>query len=291
MDMITKLMFIVGIVMALIWVVVYVVNISNYDRALMAVSKEEYMLISPLIFGFSVMKLCRFSAKKLKYRTVIEKLSSLKGKTYGEFYFSVMKASEINWIWLSIAMGLLLSGLANTKELVILGILMAALGVLYRKTSLSDQMVDRETRLLSEFPAVVSKMTLLVGAGLTMRDAWRQIAESGDGLIYQEMRMVVADKDNGRTDEEAFGDFGKRCNQKDIRKFAISTIQNMQKGNIEQVEFLKDMSDEMWEVKKKLVKKKVEDTKSLLLIPTFMVFIGILIMVMGPMLAGMSAGF
>ena len=291
MELMTKIMFITGIVMALVWVVVYLKNISNFDRELAAVPREEYALISPMIFGFGVMKLLRFNVKKLKHRALIEKFGNLKGKTYGEYYFYVMKASEINWIWLSMTMGFVLSGLFNTKELAIFGVLIAVLGVVYRRASLSDQMVDRETRLLSEFPTVVSKITLLVGAGLTMRDAWKQIAESGEGLIYQEMERVIVDKDNGKTDEEAFGDFGKRCGQKDIRKFAISTIQNMQKGNSEQVEFLKDMSEEMWEVKKKLVKKKVEDTKSLLLIPTFMVFIGILIMVMGPMLASMASGF
>ena len=291
MDIMTKIMFIVGIVMAVAWLVVYVMNISKYDRELMAVPGEDYLLVSPLIFSFGIMRYIGFDIKKLKYRDTLEKLANLKGRTYAEYYLYVMKASEINWVWLSVTAGFIVSGLANTKELCILGVLMGVLGVVYRRVSLNDQMVDRETRLLSEFPTVVSKMTLLVGAGLTMRDAWRQISTSGEGLIYQEMRLVVADKDNGRTDEEAYGDFGKRCGQKDIRKFAISTIQNIQKGNAQQIEFLKDMSDEMWEVKKKLVKKKVEDTKSLLLIPTFMVFIGILIMVMGPMFASMSAGF
>lgn len=65
----------------------------------------------------------------------------------------------------------------------------------------------------------------------------------------------------------------------------------MQKGSSEQVEFLKDMSTEMWELKKKLVRKRVEDMKTLLLIPSFLIFIGILIMVLGPMLSGISAAF
>ena len=291
MDIMTKIMFIAGLVMAVVWVAVYVLNMSKFDRELMAVPKEDYLLVSPLLFSFGLMGYIKFDIKKTKYRETIEKFANLKGKPYAEYYFYVMKASEINWIWLSVAAGLIIAGLTNTKEVAVLGVLMAALGVVYRRVSLSDQMVDRETQLLSQFPTVISKMTLLVGAGLSMRDAWKQIAESGTGLIYQEMRMVITNKDNGRTDEEAYGDFGKRCGQKDIRKFAISTIQNLQKGNAQQVEFLKDMSDEMWEVKKKLVMKKVEDTKSLLLIPTFMIFIGILIMVMGPMLASMTAGF
>ncbi len=291
MDIMTKVMFISGLVMALAWVVIYVVNMSNYDEAIKSVPKSEYFFVYPLIFGFGIMRLFRFDAKSMKYAPIIKKLSNLHGKINSEYYLYVMKASEINWLWLSATFGLLLSGLTNTKELIVLAVIIGVVGVVYRRAQLSDQMVDRETQLVAEFPTVVSKMTLLVGAGLTMRDAFRQIAGSGDGLIYQEMKTVIVDKDNGKTDEVAYGQFGERCEQKDIRKFAMSTVQNMQKGNREQVEFLKDMSGEMWELKKKLVKKKVEDTKSLLLIPTFMVFIGILIMVMGPMLASMSAGF
>ena len=65
-------------------------------------------------------------------------------------------------------------------------------------------------------------------------------------------------------------------------------IQNMQKGNAEMSYFLKELSDEMWEEKKHLVKRKGEAAKSKLLIPTTMIFIGILIMVMVPAFLGMS---
>ena len=59
-------------------------------------------------------------------------------------------------------------------------------------------------------------------------------------------------------------------------------IQNMKKGPAEIAYFLKDMSDEMWEEKKHLVKRKGEAANSKLLIPTAMIFIGILVMIMVP---------
>ena len=68
MDIMTKVMFIAGIVMAVAWVILYVVNMSRYDRELSAVPREDYMMVSPLIFGFGFMRLIRFDIKKLKYR-------------------------------------------------------------------------------------------------------------------------------------------------------------------------------------------------------------------------------
>ena len=51
--------------------------------------------------------------------------------------------------------------------------------------------------------------------------------------------------------------------------------------------FLKDLSDEMWEEKKHLVKRKGEAANSKLLIPITMIFIGILGMIMIPVFLSM----
>lgn len=64
-------------------------------------------------------------------------------------------------------------------------------------------------------------------------------------------------------------------------------IQNLQKGNAEIAFFLRDMSNEMWEEKKHLVKRKGEAANSKLLLPIAMIFIGILIMIMVPAFTNM----
>lgn len=291
MDIITKCFLIAGIVMSFVWIVLYMANIYRFDDEIASIPADEYVLKDSLIFGFAVLRLTRFNVEQPKYVEAIKKFSNLYGIRYARYFFFVARASEISWCWLSVTLGLLISGIFNVKELFILAVVIAIIGVVYRQTEVYDKLNSRENELICQFPSVVSKMTLLVGAGLTMREAWREVASSGTGELYKEMRMVVSDKENGATDEDAFGCFGDRCKVREIRRFAMSTVQNMQKGNSEQVEFLKDMSSEMWEVKKKLVKKRVEDMKTLLLVPTFMVFIGILIMVIGPMLLGMGSLF
>ena len=53
------------------------------------------------------------------------------------------------------------------------------------------------------------------------------------------------------------------------------------------IRFLKDMSEEMWMEKKNLVKQKGEKANAKLLIPTTIIFIGILLMIMAPVLTGL----
>ena len=50
---------------------------------------------------------------------------------------------------------------------------------------------------------------------------------------------------------------------------------------------MKDLSDEMWEVKKNEVKQKGEKANSQLLLPMMMIFIGILLIIMVPIMQQM----
>ena len=74
---------------------------------------------------------------------------------------------------------------------------------------------------------------------------------------------------------------------KEIKRFTSSIIQNMVKGNAELTKFLREMSDEMWNEKKNMVKRKGEIANSKLLVPIMLIFIGILIVIMVPMFTSM----
>ena len=64
-------------------------------------------------------------------------------------------------------------------------------------------------------------------------------------------------------------------------------IQGLEKGAAELTIFLKDMADELWMEKRNLVKQKGEKANSKLLIPTVIIFIGILFMIMAPIALGL----
>ena len=65
----------------------------------------------------------------------------------------------------------------------------------------------------------------------------------------------------------------------------VSTlIQNMEKGNQELAYFLDEMSREMWEEKKNLIKQKGEAAGTKLMVPTAMIFLGILVLIIVPVI-------
>jgi tight adherence protein C len=125
-------------------------------------------------------------------------------------------------------------------------------------------------------------MALLINSGMVMREAWVKVSKTGDRALYQEMRIASDEMANGASDLEAFRNFAERCSVKSIRKVTSTLVQNMQKGNKELSYFLEEMSREMWDEKKNLVRQKGEIAGTKLMIPIGMIFIGILMLIIVP---------
>ena len=129
---------------------------------------------------------------------------------------------------------------------------------------------------------------LLINSGMVVRDAWKRTAVTGNRQLYIEMQNTSLEIENGVMEIEAYRNFAERCGIKEARKFATLIIQNLTKGNEELAMFLGDLSDEMWEIKKNEVKQKGEKANSKLLLPVFIIFIGILILVLVPAMSSMG---
>jgi tight adherence protein C len=144
----------------------------------------------------------------------------------------------------------------------------------------------REEDIENEFPKAVSKMALLTVAGMEVNQAWKITCENGKGTLYDEMRRVIRDLDNNVAPVEAYSKFITRCNNKYTTKLATSIIQNISKGNSEIVALFRALNDESWMEHKHNARRMGEKIQSKLLIPTILMFIGILILVIVPVMSG-----
>ncbi len=97
--------------------------------------------------------------------------------------------------------------------------LLAATAVYFGKDSELDKAVKaREREMLISYPEIVSKLTLLLGAGLTIRAAFEKTVsdrkKSSKGKVpyaYEEMMITVNRMKSGTSEYEAYLAFGKRC--------------------------------------------------------------------------------
>ena len=273
---------ILATVLVLLWIVLAVKYEKTYKPITQSIDPKKYKYPELFCVGLALMKLLQIDSKSKKARKRVKEISEVQGKQYAEYYLYVINAEKWTCGFTVLVLFGLFAALGNEPMALLIGVVIAFLAMWYIDELLNDKLTVRRDELLADMPQVLSKLTLLVNSGMTLRDAWKKVAFGGDKVLYREMQATVEDMQNGLSDLEAYRSFADRCAIKQIRRFTSTMIQNMQKGNAEVSFFLKELSDEMWDEKKHLVKRKGEAANSKLLIPTALIFIGILIMIMVP---------
>lgn len=277
----------VATIMVILWIVLALKYESDYAAYVDAINPEEYRYPELFCIGFAIMAVLKISTKSKKARKRIKEISEIQGQKYAEYYYYIINGAKWTYGFTLLVLFALLAALGNSAIALLFGVLLAILIMVYVEELMNDRLTERRDEILADMPQMLSKLTLLVNSGLVLREAWKKVAYGGTRTLYLEMQETVQQMQNGVSEWEAYRNFAERCAVKEVRKFASTMIQNMQKGNAEIAYFLRDMADEMWEEKKHLVKRKGEAANSKLLIPIAMIFIGILVMIMVPAFTNM----
>lgn len=274
-----------GIVLS--WVILALKYETKFEEITSSIDPEEYHLSELFYIGFQLMELIHFNIKSDSSRKKIKLMSEVYGKKYAEYYYYISVGGKITYVVTVLPVIFLLSLLANNPSAILFGIVIAGIFVWYMNESFKDKLTARREEILAGFPQVLSKMTLLVNSGMLFRDAWNLIAGQSDGVLFREMQMTATQLDNGVPETVAYREFAERCGVKEVRKFASMVVQGLEKGAADLTIFLKDMADELWMEKRNMVKQKGEKANSKLLLPTVIIFIGILFMIMAPVITGL----
>lgn len=107
----------------------------------------------------------------------------------------------------------------------------------YRKQK--NELKDRETQLFLDHPALVNRVMLLLGAGLTVRrvierlaDEYEQSRKKGGEIryVYEEICVMAQEIRDGVSESRAVERFGRRCGLLPYLRFASVITQNLKKG-------------------------------------------------------------
>lgn len=279
--------FFIAAVLSLTWIYMERKYGHRYDQIIDTIDRSTYRMPEIFFIGFRIMEIIGFDIKSETNRKKVKNMAEIYGKKYAEYYLYVMTGAQISYAITILPIGILVAVIANRPVAMLFGIALAVLVVVYLSEEFKDKLNERRSELLMQFPQVLSKMTLLVNSGMVLREAWQKVSMSGTGILYSEMQLTSTELQNGISEWDAYYAFGERCALKEMKKFAAVVTQGLSKGSSELTMILKDMSDEMWETKKNLVKRKGEASASKLLGPTAMIFVGILIMIIAPILGGL----
>ena len=179
----------------------------------------------------------------------------------------------------------------DTKGYVIMVMAVLILFLLYALDRQNKEK-EKEKRLCQmrlDYPEVVSKLTLLLGAGMTVKRAWKKIAEDygkkaelSERYVYEEMRYTCREMESGVMESESYERFGRRCGLQEYIRLGALLSQNLRKGTKGLKELLRIETVQAFEERKARAKRLGEEAGTKLLMPMFLMLAVVLIIIIVP---------
>ncbi len=143
----------------------------------------------------------------------------------------------------------------------------------------------REEECMTAYPQLITKLTLYIGAGLSLRGAWERLAadyrgkaeaSEGTDTVGEEVLLLAGELKNGTSEAKAYEEFGRRIGLKPYLRCASLLVSQLQKGSGVLRKSLESEVRLAWEMYREQVTKKGEEAQTKLLFP----MMGMLFLVM-----------
>lgn len=281
------IIFSVGGILLATWILFFFRGLK-YAALFDGLDENEYPFKEIYFVGYAIMETSGYQYKSKGDRKLRKELSVLYGNKYSEYYLRVIYAQKVTLAFTLLCMAVPLYGFADDILASAVIVMFAGLAFYYFGTLTAEKILKRSEEMLIDFSNVVSKLALLTNAGMIMREAWEEVAFTGETSLYKEMQKAVDEMNNGISEIDAMFNFGSRCIIPEVKKFTSTIVQGMVKGNSELAGMLQEQSKEVWALKKQNVRRQGEKASAKLLFPMMLMFVGILVMVIIPIFANMG---
>ncbi len=180
----------------------------------------------------------------------------------------------------------------ETRSFVILGlgISVSVLLVLLEKQKEKEEKQKRLTQMERDYAEIISKLTLLLGAGMTVKSVWKKIVEDyerqkplqGSRFAYEEMANTYREMQSGVPEAECYEHFGRKCELNVYRKLGTVLSQNLRRGTKGLTGLLSVEVVQANEDRKQRAKRLGEEAGTKLLLPMFLMLAIVLVIVIIP---------
>ena len=140
-----------------------------------------------------------------------------------------------------------------------------------------------------DYPEIVNKLALYMGAGMTIRNAFLKMGEDyrkqerrKKRYVYEEILIACYELQGGRLETEAYDHFGRRCQVQAYLKLSALLAQNLRKGSNDLLQMLRQEADSAFAQRKSLAKKLGEEAGTKLLLPMMMMLCIVMVIIIIP---------
>lgn len=160
----------------------------------------------------------------------------------------------------------------------VLGVIAALAVIPGAKDELNRKEKLRSTQMLRDYPDLISKYVLLLGAGMTCRGAWEKIcrdyvrmtdenSKHEKHYAYEEMLRSGRELRLGIAEARVYEEFGRRTGVTAYRRFGTLLASNLRRGSSDIVNMLERESQEAFAERKNDVRMRAEEAGTKLLFP------------------------
>ncbi len=193
----------------------------------------------------------------------------------------------------------------NSYLLLLLGIFAIIAIIVFYDKAMADKIRKRNDQMMMDFTEIVSKLSLLYEAGLSIHSAFERIVSDQEirenkyksrhkkedktiRYAYTEMKLALEKIDSGMSESEAYAQFGKRCGLYPYIKLGNILEQNLNKGTKGMKALLKQEVEESFEARKRLARKKGEQASTKMLLPMVLMLVVVIAIIAIPALMSMK---
>ena len=180
----------------------------------------------------------------------------------------------------------------NTGMILLLfGFLIAALYAYSKVRAGEKEAEKRDEEMLIDYPNIVSKLVLLLTAGMSLRKAFARIRTDYRDTLrhgapkragYEEIVRMSLEMEHGVSELVAYENMGKRCRVNVYRTFSTLLVQNLTKGGDEMAAILSREAQEAYEDRKKRARILGEEAGTKLLLPMLLMLAIVMAILMIP---------
>ena len=168
---------------------------------------------------------------------------------------------------------------------------MVAIYVATREKRRREQQ-ERALQLEADYPEIVGQLTLLLGAGMNIRQSWNIIATqylnnrqkrfANEKLAYEQIVVMNRRVQEGENEKKAYQSMANILQHTCYHRLIRLLIGNLERGSAGMTEALEQESKAAYEQRVMLAKKAGEEASTRMLLPLMIMMVVVMVIVMSP---------
>lgn len=179
-------------------------------------------------------------------------------------------------------------------KVLIFEVIIVVLVLMAREENKKEELKKRKKAMELEYSEVVSKMAILLGSGMSIKQAWSRISaryldkrnknQTEEIPIYEEILITEREIEDGKSERIAYQNFGERVDLSCYHRLSRILVSCLERGSRQICETLEKESEDAFESRKLLAKKLGEEASTKMLAPLMLMMMIVIAIVIVPAL-------